>query len=192
MRARAWWVQRTRSRPDLALWLHEVLQGLNIEAAHLLGHSYGGFIAMNFALLYPTFVRRLALLAPLSCLARPNGSLTLRRMAPIWLPHHAVLEHYVRWLSFRGDLGSPILDKMMEASFRCTRRFLALGTTPVVFTKMELAGCDRPTLVMVGDHETLYKPDAAFAAGGVPALCRDGVHPCVQPRNRDGPAGVGE
>ncbi len=98
----------------------------------------------------------------------------------------------MRWLSFRGDLGNPILDKMMEASFRCTRRFLALGTTPVVFTKMELAGCDRPTLVMVGDHETLYKPEAAFAAGGVPALCRDGVHPCVQPRNRDGPAGVGE
>ena len=157
---------RTRSRPDLALWLHEVLQGLNIEAAHLLGHSYGGFIAMNFALLYPTFVRRLALLAPLSCLARPNGSLTFRRMAPIWLQHPMVLEHYVRWLSFRGDLGNPIFNKMMEASFRCTRRFLALGTTPVVFTKMELAGCDRPTLVMVGDHETLYKPEAAFARAG--------------------------
>ena len=74
--------RRTRSRPDLALWLHEVLQALDIEEIHLLGHSYGGFIAMNFALLYPSFVRRMAVLAPLSCLARPNGSLTLRRMLP--------------------------------------------------------------------------------------------------------------
>lgn len=157
---------RTRSRPDLALWLQEVMQGLGIQETHLLGHSYGGFIAMNFALLYPTFVRRLALLAPLSCLARPNGSLSLRRLAPIWLPHPTVIEQYVRWLSFRGNLLNPVLDKMMEATFRYTRRFLALGTTPVVFTKTELAGCERPTLVMVGDHETLYSPEDAFARAG--------------------------
>ena len=184
---------RTRSRPDLALWLHEVLQALNIGETHLLGHSYGGFIAMNFALLYPTFVRRLALLAPLSCLARPNGSLTVRRMAPIWLPHHAVLEHYVRWLSFRGDLGNPIFNKMMEASFRCTRRFLALGATPVVFTKKELTGCDRPTLVMVGDHETLYKPETAFArAGYLPYAETVTIPACNHAIATDQPAWVSE
>jgi pimeloyl-ACP methyl ester carboxylesterase len=185
--------RRTRSRPDLALWLQEVLRGLDIEQAHLLGHSYGGFIAMNFALLYPTFVGRLALLAPLSCLARPNGSLTFRRMAPIWLPHPAVLEHYVRWLSFRGDLRSPVLDKMMEASFRYTRRFLALGTTPVVFTKAELAGCDRPTLVMVGDHETLYKPETAFArAGYLPYVETISIPACNHAIVTDQPAWVSE
>jgi pimeloyl-ACP methyl ester carboxylesterase len=185
--------RRTRSRPDLALWLHEVLQALGIKSTHLLGHSYGGFIAMNFALIYPTFVRRLALLAPLSCLARPNGSLTLRRMLPIWLPYPPVLEHYVRWLSFRGDLRSPILDKMMEATFRHTRRFLALGTPPVVFTKTELAGCDRPTLVMVGDHETLYEPETAFArAGYLPYAETVNIPACNHAIVTDQPAWVSE
>jgi pimeloyl-ACP methyl ester carboxylesterase len=109
------------------------------------------------------------------------------------LPHPVVLEHYVRWLSFRGDLGNPIFDKMMEASFRCTRRFLALGTTPVVFTKTELAGCDRPTLVMVGDHETLYEPETAFArAGYLPYVETVCIPACNHAIVTDQPAWVSE
>ncbi len=81
----------------------------------------------------------------------------------------------------------------MEASFRYTRRILALGTKPVVFTKIELAGCDKPTLVMVGDHETLYKPEAAFSrAGYMPYAETIRIPACNHAIVTDQPAWVSE
>ena len=40
-------------RSDYAVWLKEVFDGLNIDKSCLLGHSYGGWLALNMALTYP-------------------------------------------------------------------------------------------------------------------------------------------
>jgi pimeloyl-ACP methyl ester carboxylesterase len=55
----------------LACWLAEVLDGLRIESADLLGVSWGGFVARLFASTYPERVRRLVLLVPAGIV---NGS----------------------------------------------------------------------------------------------------------------------
>jgi pimeloyl-ACP methyl ester carboxylesterase len=54
-----------------ALWLEEVLDGLGVAQASLVGVSLGGWLALHFATRRPDRVRRLVLLSP-SGLGRPR------------------------------------------------------------------------------------------------------------------------
>lgn len=47
---------------DLAVWLDETLAGLAIERAHLVGNSYGGYLALNLAVRRPGRVASIVLL----------------------------------------------------------------------------------------------------------------------------------
>jgi pimeloyl-ACP methyl ester carboxylesterase len=49
---------------DVAAWLDEAFEGLRIDSAHLVGSSYGAWMAMNLALRRPARVRSLSLLDP--------------------------------------------------------------------------------------------------------------------------------
>jgi pimeloyl-ACP methyl ester carboxylesterase len=57
------------SRPSLqseahALWLDDVMRGLSIERARIVGVSLGGWLALDYAIRRPNKVERLALLSP--------------------------------------------------------------------------------------------------------------------------------
>ena len=45
-------------------WLHEILDGLNLKTAHLLGVSLGGFVARQYATAHPYNVSSLTLIVP--------------------------------------------------------------------------------------------------------------------------------
>ncbi|MEU3570652.1 alpha/beta hydrolase [Kitasatospora sp. NPDC036755] len=72
--------------PGLLGWLDAVLDELDIREADFCGHSYGGWIALEYALHAPARVGRLALLDPTQCFAgyRPHY---LLRAVPLFLPH---------------------------------------------------------------------------------------------------------
>ena len=55
---------RSRTRPTTRQWLEETLAGLDVERAHLVGMSYGGFLALNQAARFPKRVASLTLLDP--------------------------------------------------------------------------------------------------------------------------------
>jgi pimeloyl-ACP methyl ester carboxylesterase len=61
-------------RAAYADWLDEVFTGLGLARASLLGHSYGGFLGINFSILRPEKVERLALLAPAASIAARRAS----------------------------------------------------------------------------------------------------------------------
>ncbi|UZJ29618.1 alpha/beta fold hydrolase [Streptomyces endophytica] len=68
---------RAVRRPaDLMAWLDGVWDGLGLTSATLLGHSYGGWVALSYAARAPRRVDRLVLLDPTGCFA-PSGR-------PIW------------------------------------------------------------------------------------------------------------
>ncbi|MFD8595763.1 alpha/beta fold hydrolase [Kitasatospora sp. NPDC059646] len=72
--------QPLRRVEDLHGWLDAVLDGLGLDRADLCGHSYGGWIALSYALRRPDRVDRLALLDP-------TGSFT--SYSPRYLLHAA-------------------------------------------------------------------------------------------------------
>ncbi|HEY0606741.1 MAG TPA: alpha/beta hydrolase [Herpetosiphonaceae bacterium] len=49
---------------DQAAWLDQVLSALELESVHLIGHSFGGWSAANYASRYPQRVATLLLLEP--------------------------------------------------------------------------------------------------------------------------------
>ncbi|XVV15059.1 alpha/beta fold hydrolase [Actinoplanes sp. CA-131856] len=57
-------VERTDPFGDLAAFVRGLLDALGLEAAHMVGHSYGGAAALRVALDSPQRVARMALLAP--------------------------------------------------------------------------------------------------------------------------------
>jgi pimeloyl-ACP methyl ester carboxylesterase len=67
-------VQRApiRDAGDCAAWLSELLDGLDLPCAHLAGCSYGGWLAMHFALHSPERTASLCLLDPAG-FARPGA-----------------------------------------------------------------------------------------------------------------------
>ena len=64
-----------RTTTDLMVWLDALLDGLAVSRTHLLGHSYGGWIALTYALHSAPRVDRLVLLDPTQCFAgfRPSS-----------------------------------------------------------------------------------------------------------------------
>jgi pimeloyl-ACP methyl ester carboxylesterase len=59
-----------------------LLGTLGIDRAHIVGHSYGGVIALQVAMDAPELVRSLALLEP-ALLAVPSGPLLMEAMGPL-------------------------------------------------------------------------------------------------------------
>jgi pimeloyl-ACP methyl ester carboxylesterase len=68
-----------RTSEELMSWLGEVIDDLGLESVSLCGHSYGGQIALAYALHAPHRVRRLVLLGPDDVLCRHEPALSVAR-----------------------------------------------------------------------------------------------------------------
>lgn len=60
-----------------------LLRGLGIARVHVVGHSYGGVIALQLALDAPEMVHSLALLEPALILLVPSGQAMMQQMTPV-------------------------------------------------------------------------------------------------------------
>lgn len=75
-----------RTTADLMSWLDALLDGLDVRRAHLLGHSYGAWIALTYALHAPQSVDRLVLLDPTQCFAGFRPGFLLRSLPVLLRP----------------------------------------------------------------------------------------------------------
>jgi pimeloyl-ACP methyl ester carboxylesterase len=63
-----------RDPQDLASWLDEVLAGLELDHVHLVGASYGGWLALNQALRSPKRLATISLVEPVASRRSAQGS----------------------------------------------------------------------------------------------------------------------
>jgi pimeloyl-ACP methyl ester carboxylesterase len=94
--------QVLRTREDYAAWYGDVLDGLGVPRADLAGHSYGGWLTLNFALAQPERVRRLALLSPAASFVPMTKEFYIRGMAANLLLSDWAIYGMVQWMTTVG------------------------------------------------------------------------------------------
>lgn len=146
--------------------IRDVLDRLDVDRAHLVGHSYGGALAMAFAERYPERLLSLVLVDP----AHPDYPQLRRRRVAAWRP---LTELYVRVWALRPELvgralRSSIADDALvtpELVDAYLERLRVEGTprayygitvpTPPDGPPVDLSGIEVPTLVVWGAEDTV-------------------------------------
>jgi pimeloyl-ACP methyl ester carboxylesterase len=147
------------TRAQAADWLTTTLDGLELSRAALVGSSFGGFHAVNLAVARPDRVSGLALLAPAATLKPFKVLANVFIRTGSLLPLPMTVKPGLRGM-MSGDLPDPRIVGQMQigvAGFRYDRA----GIFPSEVPDPELAGLGCRTLVLLGDQEMIYDPDAA-------------------------------
>jgi pimeloyl-ACP methyl ester carboxylesterase len=144
-------------RLDYAEWLREVFDGLDIEKGYLLGHSYGGWLALNMALAYPERLRKIVLLAPAASIYPMNflTNLGLRLPFKIRIPARSVF----KMIAPKGTVFEERFIHLMEMVMQ---HCLPATMFPTVYTDEELKQIKLPALLLIGAGEKIYNPKKAI------------------------------
>jgi pimeloyl-ACP methyl ester carboxylesterase len=149
---------------NCAAWLDELLAQLSDRPAHLVGFSYGGWIAMNQAIRAPARVASLTLLDPAGLTkidARFWFWLSVSGLAT--MTPMPLRRHFARWLD------SPLMlePELMTLMWAAIRGYHAEPKFPGVLTDDELRAIDVPVLLVTGARSALLTPAEARERGSL-------------------------
>ncbi|HZM78248.1 MAG TPA: alpha/beta hydrolase [Candidatus Limnocylindrales bacterium] len=144
-----------RSRDDLMAWLDAVFNGLALDTVRIGGHSYGGWLSLNYALDFPGRVSRLALLDPSMCFDGMRLSYRLRAV-PIFLPgpRASRMRAFLRWETGGAALDPDWLELTCLAADLPRSRIVM----PALPAPQRLRALDVPTLVLVAEKSRSHDP----------------------------------
>jgi len=151
-----------RCAAEYAAWLTATLDALHLSRVYLVGMSFGGWLALNYAVSAPDRVEKLVLLSPGGFLPMVI-QFNLRGMLMMLIPTRVTVNSFMRWLGFTGAGARPVLDLMYLGlkHFRVPRETSRIR--PTVFSDDELRAVRVPTLLLIGDQEVISDPAKALA-----------------------------
>lgn len=144
---------RMRSVDDLMGWLTEVLDGLGVESAAIVGHSYGAMVALAFAWRRPERVERMVLLDPNSCFAGFRAGYLLRALPLLLRPTGARQRSLIGWETAGSDVDPDWLDLVAYGAehFPATRPVVPKRPRP---RDLERLHC--PTTVVLAERSRVH------------------------------------
>jgi pimeloyl-ACP methyl ester carboxylesterase len=152
---------------DYAAWLTAILDGLHLGRISLVGMSYGGWLALNYAIAAPERVQRLVLLSPGGGFVPIARQFSLRGMLMVWFPTRVTVNSFMRWLGFTDRHGATDARPVLELMYLGLKYFRVpvetLRVMPVMFPDDQLRAMRVPTLLLIGDHEVICNPATALA-----------------------------
>ena len=154
--------RRLYSWEDHADWLGDLLDGLAIEQADLLGHSQGGWMALALSIKYPKRVSKLVLLAPAASIHPFRWYVKLN----LALARRMVRPDARGQLKFAAAKGAVLEERFVHLMDMVNRHCLPATMVPTVYSEDELRRASMPTLLLIGDAEKIYKPEKAIKRAG--------------------------
>lgn len=139
---------------DYITFVHDYMKRLNIKKAILLGHSFGGRIAIRFSATYPNLVAKL-ILAGASGIPRPLPSLKKKiiyAVTKILRPFFSIPPFSLFYIFFRKLIYYFIgeMDYYKAGSLRET--FKQVHKVSIVY---DLPKITTPTLIVWGENDTI-------------------------------------
>ena len=159
-----------RSAADYVAWLNATLDALHLGRVSLAGMSYGGWLALSFAIASPARVRKLVLLSPAASFLPLVRQFSLRGMLMVMFPRRFLVNWFMGWLTFKNDRADSdalrVADAVLALMYLGLRHFRfspdTLRVVPTVFSDAELRSMHVPTLLLIGEHEVIYAPSPAL------------------------------
>jgi len=155
-----------RNAADYVAWLTAVLDRLHLDHIFLAGQSYGGWLALNFAIHAPERVQKLVLLSPGGGFVPMARQFGLRGLLMVWFPTRFTVNSFMRWLGFNGRDGNAATKRVLDLFYLGLKHFRVpvetLRVMPVVFPEEQLRAMRVPTLLLVGEHEVICDPAMAL------------------------------
>ncbi|MGE5245288.1 MAG: alpha/beta fold hydrolase [Betaproteobacteria bacterium] len=146
---------------DFVSWLTATLDALHLDRVSLVGQSFGGWLALNYAVAVPQRVRKLVLLSPGGLLPMVR-QFTVRGMLMVSFPTRLTVNSFMRWLGLTGPAFANVLDLMYLGMKHFRIPLETARVMPAVVSDENLRALHVPTLLLYGDHEVICDPARAL------------------------------
>ena len=156
-----------RNVADYMTWLTATLSALKLDRIYLVGMSYGGWLALEYALAAPERIQKVALLSP-GGLAPITKEFSLRGMLMMLFLTRSMVRSFMGWLGFTdrpGELDSTVLDLMFLGLKHFRRPPESMRIMPTEPSNDELRTMRVPVLVLMGADEVMFDPLEALHRG---------------------------
>ena len=155
-----------RNEGDYAVWLTATLDGLQLDGIFLVGMSYGGWLALNFAIAARERVQKLVLLSPGGGFVPMARQFSIRGLLMLWFTTRFTVNSFMRWLGFKDRPGDPETKLVFDLMYLGLKHFRVpvetLRVLPVMFSDDQLRAMRVPTLLLVGEQEVICDPATAL------------------------------
>jgi len=154
---------------DFVSWLTATLDALQLDRVALVGMSFGGWLALNYAVAVPERMQKLVLLSPGGLLPMVK-QFSARGVLMVSLPTRSTVNSFFRWLGFTDRAHANMLDLMYLGLKHFRMPIETARVMPAVVPDEQLRSLKMPTLLLIGDHEVISDPARALerARGLIP------------------------
>lgn len=142
-----------------AVWLDETLAGLGIEQAHIVGYSYGAWVALNHAVEAPSRLRSVTAI-------EPPGTITGMPLRAWWMMARMLFggerqyRAYLRWVRGGRIPDSAMLEVLLSARFDFAQRG---SPRPRLLTPPQWQSIRTPLAIVLGGQSGMSRASAASA-----------------------------
>ncbi|WP_134686553.1 alpha/beta fold hydrolase [Brevibacillus migulae] len=152
-----------QNREEYAVWLQEVLDGLGLKQAKMVGLSYGGQLIVNLAIYAPAYVEKAVIMSPAETFVSFRQSFYKYAFGLATDPNGP--DYFQRWL-FGDRYEVPAsFDQLFRAGIKRQDALASIKERtrvwPYVCTDEELQQIKQPLLVLFGEYEVMYDPEEA-------------------------------
>jgi pimeloyl-ACP methyl ester carboxylesterase len=154
---------RIKDGTDQATWLHQVMVNLALTKAHMVGHSFGGWAAANYATQHPERVASLVLLEPVLVFQGLSTQLIIKTI-PAAIPFLPKSWRESMLKDIGGvtelDQTDPVARMITEGTEYYAQKLPGL---PEQITPKQMQAWKMPVYVAMADKSAMHDSDQAVA-----------------------------